>query len=216
MTFYCLIFFRSTAVSWPGRCSPTHVSAGANIMSTQPLQSCGNSSPRTRPRKNSARTRSCGWPCATSTSWWLCWRAREESHRLTRKPHSSHWSRGTCRTCAPTAPGPATPTRPHPGPAVTVQKPGRTKLMCRHSMKGFCDCGVFESSIAVERQSWIFGTWNVRYDITIIYFFQAVWKRMISGNPETLYSPVLLYLSRNPKPHMHGQGCTLEASPWYF
>lgn len=150
MTFCFFFFFcRSTAVSWPGRFSPTHASAGANIMSTQPSRSCGNSFPRTRLRKSSARTRSCGWPCATSTSWWLCWRARAESRRLTRKPHSSRCSRGTCRTCAPTAPGPATPTRHRPGPAATAQKRGRAKpayaseLRREHSVRGFCDCDIF-------------------------------------------------------------------------
>ncbi len=50
----------------------------------------------------------------------------------------------------------------------------------------------------MERQSWIFGTRNVRYDITISHFFQAVWKRMICENPETLYSPVTAVIEQEP------------------
>lgn len=212
-----LFLCRSTAVSWPGRCSPTHVSAGANIMSTQPSQSCGNSFPRTRLRKSSARTRSCGWPCATSTSWWPCWRARAESRRLTRKPHSSRCSRGTCRTCAPTAPGPATPTHPLPGPAATVQKHGRINLNWGMSI-------LWEDSVIVTFLK-IPSPWRDKagVDFRNSECSCSLWHQNHSSFPcrlemNDLWKPrhfIHQYFksSGNPEQHKHCEECTLEASP---
>lgn len=133
-TLYCLdsgtnswsLYLRSisTTASWPERCSPTLASAGASTTWTQPSRSWGNSSPHIRPRRSWARTRSCGWPCATSTFWWLCWTSRVENRRLSLKPLFCLCWRGTCRTCAQNATGPATPTRHHPDPAATALKHG--------------------------------------------------------------------------------------------
>lgn len=114
---------------WPGRCSPTPGNAGASTTWTPPSQSSASSSPPTLRRRSWARTRSCAWPCATSTSWCSCWRARAVSSRATPLQPCSPCSGGTWSSCSrlhTPGPWPVTQRSPHLDPAATAPRPGRT------------------------------------------------------------------------------------------
>lgn len=117
---------------WPGRCSPTPGSDGANTTSTPPSQSSASSYRRILRRRSWARTRSCAWPCATSTSWCSCWRARAASRPATPPPPCSPSWEETWSSCTRTpTPGPrrVTPTLRRLDPAVAAPRPGRTGVL---------------------------------------------------------------------------------------
>lgn len=122
---------------WPGRCSPTQGSAGASTTSTPPSPSSASSSPPIHRRRSWARTRSCVWPCATSTSWCSCWRVRTANRPATPRPLCSPFSEETWNDCTPLhtpGPWPATQKSPHLDPAATALRPGRnTAAKCKIS-----------------------------------------------------------------------------------
>lgn len=82
---------------------PTAGNAGGSRTSTEPLQSCVASSPRTRPTGSWARTRSCAGPSSTSTSWTGWWRIRACGGSPRTEWRARSWRTG-CREHRPQTP----------------------------------------------------------------------------------------------------------------
>lgn len=134
----CWLIFLSTdrcSSPWPGRCLPIRGNGGASTTSTPPSPSSVNSSPPILPKRSWARMRSCVWPCATSTSWCSCWRARAVSRPATPPLLCSPFSEEIWSNCTPLltpGPWPVTQKSPHLDPAATAPRPGRTTATCTH------------------------------------------------------------------------------------